>query len=1054
MDTRDILLYLNSIYADRAAVFSLFNLNIELNNIMNMDRASLKKLNLFSDNIINKILNDDKEAIVYRIKEKLDKIDADFMTFLDKDFPSRLLFIDDPPYLLFYKGKIIDDDSNSVAIVGARKSTSYGQLACKEIARDLSMKKICIISGLALGIDSIAHQTALENANRTIAVIGNGIDQIYPRRNERLYSEIADHGAVISEFPLGEQPLKFNFPVRNRIISALSRLVIVVEAQKRSGSLITARLALEQGRDVYAVPGNIFSANSEGCNMLIRDGAGIYTNADDLIETSGLVDNSISMNKENLDLSEDERKVYDIIKNGDVNYEIILAKAGLDSASLSALLTILELKGVITSQGQRTYYANRRWWKMDLIIVESPTKAKTISKFLSKTYKIIASKGHLRDLPKSRFAIDVENNFEPEYINIRGKGPVINELKDLAKKADRVYLATDPDREGEAISYHLAYILGIDLKDLDRIEFHEITKNAVTKAIAEPRSIDMDLVDAQQARRVLDRIVGYKISPILWKKIRSGLSAGRVQSSALKLIVDRKREIDAFVPEEYWNLKALYKHGSEEYEAKFVGTMDGKGKVNKIDVHNVKEKNAIVKEIKASEHICESVKKSLSSRMPSPPYTTSTLQQDASRILNFSSSKTMKVAQSLYEGINIGKGSQTGLITYMRTDSTRLSDEACGAAQSYIIGKFGKEYHKKNNYAHKQSKNAQDAHEAIRPVNININPSEISKYLSQDELKLYRLIWQRFLMTQMASAKFDTLTIDFASGKYIFRANYKSLKFDGFLKVSSYEKFDEKKDVRLKANDKVDLEKIEGEKKFTQPKSYYTEATLIKALEELGIGRPSTYSPTISTLINRNYIEIEKKMFIPTELGISVTKLLEDNFKSIVDAKFTAYLESKLDDISVGKLEWKDVIASFYKDFIKDVEKAEKEAKDYELKDEVSDVKCKLCGRPMLIKRSRYGKFLGCSGFPECKYTEAIVEKTGAVCPKCGHDIIKKKSKTGRIFYGCSNYPNCDFATFDEVYSKPCPKCGKYRTIKRKSKENVITCPNCGFEEVIEKKKS
>lgn len=360
MDNRDILLYLNSIFAERAAVFSLFDLNIELNGIMNMDKVSLKKLNLFPDAIINKILNDDKEAIVYKIKEKLDKIDADFMTFLDEDFPSRLLFIDDPPYLLFYKGKIIDDDENSVAIVGARKSSSYGQLACKEIARDLSMKKICIISGLALGIDSIAHQTALENDNRTIAVIGNGIDQIYPRRNERLYAEIADHGAVISEFPLGEQPLRYNFPVRNRIISALSKLVIVVEAQKRSGSLITARLALEQGRDVYAVPGNIFSVNSEGCNTLIRDGAGIYTNIDDLIETSSLVDNSIAMAEENLDLSNDERKVYDIIKNGDVNYEIILTKAGLDSASLSALLTILELKGVITSQGQRTYYANRR----------------------------------------------------------------------------------------------------------------------------------------------------------------------------------------------------------------------------------------------------------------------------------------------------------------------------------------------------------------------------------------------------------------------------------------------------------------------------------------------------------------------------------------------------------------------------------------------------------------------------------------------------------------------------------------------------------------------
>ena len=691
---------------------------------------------------------------------------------------------------------------------------------------------------------------------------------------------------------------------------------------------------------------------------------------------------------------------------------------------------------------------------MDLIIVESPTKAKTISKFLPKTYKIVASKGHLRDLPKSRFAIDVENNFEPEYINIRGKGPVINELKKLSKEAERVYLATDPDREGEAISYHLAYILGIDTKDLDRVEFHEITKNAVTNAIKEPRKINMDLVDAQQARRVLDRIVGYKISPILWKKIKSGLSAGRVQSSALKLIVDRKREIDAFVPEEYWNLKALYKHDKEEYEAKFVGTIDAKGNVSKVDIHNIKEKNAIAKEIKAADHICDSIKRSVSNRMPSPPYTTSTLQQDASRILNFSSSKTMKLAQSLYEGINIGKGSQTGLITYMRTDSTRLSDEACKSAQEYILNKYGKEYHKKNNYAHKKAKNVQDAHEAIRPVNINILPSQISKYLSQDELKLYRLIWQRFLMTQMTSAKFDTLTIDFASGKYIFRSNYKSLNFDGFLKVSSYEKFDEKKEIKLKQKDKVDLDKLEGEKKFTQPKSYYTEATLIKTLEELGIGRPSTYSPTISTLLNRNYIEIEKKMFIPTELGISVIKLLEENFKSIVDAKFTAYLESKLDDISVGKLDWKDVIASFYKDFIKDVDKAEKEAKEYELKDEVTDIKCKLCGKPMLIKRSKYGKFLGCSGFPECKYTEAIVEKTGAICPKCGHDIIKKKSKSGRIFYGCSNYPKCDFATFDEVYSKPCPNCGKYRTIKRKSKENIITCPNCGFEEVVKKKKS
>lgn len=682
---------------------------------------------------------------------------------------------------------------------------------------------------------------------------------------------------------------------------------------------------------------------------------------------------------------------------------------------------------------------------MKLLIVESPTKAKTLSRFLGKDYKVLASKGHIRDLPKSRLGIDIKNNFEPEYINIRGKGEMIKQLKNEAKKADEVLLATDPDREGEAISYHLGYVLGLDEKSKNRIEFHEITKESVKKSIENKRSVDMNLVNAQQARRLLDRIVGYEISPILWKKIRSGLSAGRVQSVATKIIVDREREIDNFKPVEYWVIKADLKYKESIFKTELAGYKDLKN-IKSLKISTKEEADNIVKAVKSKNVFCESIKKSKNQRRPAPPFTTSTMQQEASKYLRFSASKTMMTAQELYEGINIKSKGVTGLITYMRTDSTRLSDYATDAAKKFIIDNYGEKYHKKNNYTVKKKNNTQDAHEAIRPTDINIRPDDIKVSLNNEQYKLYKLIYNRFLMSQMSNAQFDSITIDFNGSDYIFRASYKELKFPGYMVIQ--EDQDEKDLINLngmKEKDTVQLKKINSEQKFTKPPSRFTEAALIKLLEDLEIGRPSTYAPTISTILNRDYVEIKDKVFFPTKLGYAVTEFMEKNFKDIVDTGFTRDLESELDMISEGKINWHKVLSEFYKDFDKDLENALNNAEENKIEDELTDIICDKCGARMAIKKSRYGKFLGCSRFPECKNTMPLLERTEARCPDCGSFIIKKKSKTGRIFYGCESYPKCNFASFDEIYKDKCPKCGSYMTIKRKTKEDLIKCSNCEY---------
>lgn len=684
-----------------------------------------------------------------------------------------------------------------------------------------------------------------------------------------------------------------------------------------------------------------------------------------------------------------------------------------------------------------------------LVIVESPAKAKTIGKILGRTYKVLASVGHIRDLPKSTLGIDIENNFEPKYINIRGKGPVINELRKEAKKADKIYLATDPDREGEAISWHLAHILKMDLDDKVRVEFNEITKDAVKNAIKNPRKLDETLIDSQQARRVLDRLVGYKISPLLWKKIRKGLSAGRVQSVATKIICDREEEIDAFVPEEYWSILALLEKGKEEFEAKFVGKLVNK-KEEKIELKTKDDVDKVIEGLDKENFIVDSVKKGNRKRNPYKPYTTSTLQQDASRRLGFSTRKTMSIAQQLYEGINLGKEGTTGLITYMRTDSTRLSSSAVDIAKSYIQETFGKEYSNGGKtYEGKKKKGSQDAHEAIRPTGVLRIPKEIKTSLSSDQFKLYNLIWNRFTASQMSPVRYETISVNILSNDYIFKASGSKLIFSGFLKV--YANIDEDdKDMNipsLEKDDKPNLKDINGNQHFTQAPPRFTEASLIKTLEELGIGRPSTYAPTIGTILARDYVVIENKSFYPTELGILVNELLTEYFDLIINEEFTAELENKLDDVEEGKYHWKKVVGDFYGDFHKELIKAEEEIDKIEIKDEVTDEICEKCGKNMVIKTGRYGKFIACPGYPDCKNTKAIIETIGVKCPKCDGEVIKKKSKKGRLFYGCSNYPKCDFVSWDEPIDKKCPECDEQLVIKRSRKGNTIKCSNkeCGY---------
>ena len=681
----------------------------------------------------------------------------------------------------------------------------------------------------------------------------------------------------------------------------------------------------------------------------------------------------------------------------------------------------------------------------NLVIVESPAKAKTISKYLGKNYTVEASMGHVRDLPKSKLGVDIEDNFNPKYITIRGKGELISKLKKAAKKADKVYLATDPDREGEAISWHLANILKISEDDTCRIVFNEITKSAVKESIKEARKINLNLVDAQQARRVVDRLVGYEISPILWKNVKWGLSAGRVQSAALKLICDREEEIKAFDPKEYWTVDCILKKDRKKFPIKLV-----KYKNKKIEISTEEEANKIIKDLEENEYKIDKVKKGSRLKNPLPPFTTSTLQQEASKKLNFMTKRTMSVAQALYEGVDVKGYGTVGLITYMRTDSVRISEEAQGKAIEFIKENYGDEYIPENLRVYKGKKNIQDAHEAIRPSHIEITPEIAKASLSAEQYKLYNLIWKRFIASQMSSCILNTNSIDIVNGSYSFKASGSTIKFDGFMKIYDYTTEDDDNDVTLPLLEEGEVlapASVEGKQHFTQPPARYTEASFVKLLEEKGIGRPSTYVPTISTILSREYVVREKKNLVPTELGFIVNNIMSDYFKQIVDVDFTADMERKLDYIEEGSEEWKKVVGEFFAPIKIAIEKAEKEISKVVIEDKVSDVPCDKCGRMMVIKRGRYGTFLACPGYPECQNAKPIVEELDVSCPKCGGKILVKRSKKGKKFFGCSSYPNCDFVSWNEPIKDPCSKCGSYMTIKyTKTKGKYAICSNseCG----------
>ncbi len=679
-----------------------------------------------------------------------------------------------------------------------------------------------------------------------------------------------------------------------------------------------------------------------------------------------------------------------------------------------------------------------------LVIVESPAKAKTINKYLGKNYTVIASMGHMRDLPKSQLGIDIDNNYEPKYITIRGKGDLMAKLKKAAKNADKIYLATDPDREGEAISWHLANILDIDTKKACRITFNEVTKSAVIASLKAARPIDEKLVDAQQARRVLDRIVGYKLSPILWKKVKKGLSAGRVQSAATKLVVDREREIEAFEPKEYWTITAglSAKGDKKTIPARFYGV---KGK--KKELTNSAETEKIKAQIKDADFVVTSANYSDKTQQPSPPFTTSTLQQEASRKLGFTSRRTMSAAQELYEGVSVPDKGTLGLITYMRTDSLRLNPESQDAARSIIGEKYGKEFLPKAARNYKTGKNAQDAHEAIRPTVPEIEPDMIKSSVSADLYKIYKLIWERFIASQMTNAVYSTLSAEFDANEVTFRASARTLKFAGYRAVyvdgsEENEEKDAKKLPALEEGMKLTASEIQDEQHFTEPPARYTEASLIKTMEENGIGRPSTYAPTITTILGRDYVRREKRMLKPTELGTIVTDIMAENFSDIVDIDFTANMEQQLDDIEDGGEKWVEVIDRFYKPFAVDVEKAEKEIEKIEIKDEISDEICEKCGRNMVIKLGRFGKFLACPGFPECRNAKPILKDTGVKCPKCGGRIVERRSQRGKKYFSCENAPTCDFLLWDEPVSTPCPKCGGVMSRKYLKKGSVTVCSN------------
>ncbi|WP_438845332.1 type I DNA topoisomerase [Enterococcus sp. AZ091] len=687
-----------------------------------------------------------------------------------------------------------------------------------------------------------------------------------------------------------------------------------------------------------------------------------------------------------------------------------------------------------------------------LVIVESPAKAKTIEKYLGRNYKVVASVGHIRDLPKSKMGIDVENDYEPHYISIRGKGDVIKSLRSAAKKAEKVYLASDPDREGEAIAWHLAFLLGLDLKEKNRVVFNEITKDAVKAAFKEPRTIDVDLVDAQQARRVLDRLVGYSISPILWRKVKKGLSAGRVQSVALKIIIDREKEIREFIPEEYWSIDGNFKKATKKFKAAFWG-LDGKKK----KLPNAESIKEVTDRLDGKDYQVTKVEKKERKRNPSAPFTTSSLQQEAARKLNFRTRKTMMVAQQLYEGIPLGKQGTVGLITYMRTDSTRIADTAKGEAAEFIETTYGSAFSAHGGKKIKNAQGAQDAHEAVRPTSVMRTPEEMEKYLDKDQLKLYRLIWSRFVASQMTPAILDTMKVTLQQNGVIFIANGSKIKFKGFMQVYVEGRDDGKEDKEnilpeLNEGDVVQSISIEPKQHFTQPPARFSEATLIKTLEENGVGRPSTYAPTLETIQRRYYVKLTQKRFEPTELGEIVNSLIEEFFPQIVDTHFTAEMESSLDSIEAGKQEWIKVVDQFYRPFEKELSNAEENIEKIQIKDEPAGFDCDICGHPMVIKLGRYGKFYACSNFPDCRNTKPIVKEIGVECPVCHQgQVVERKSKKNRIFFGCTRYPECDFTSWDKTVGRNCPKCDNYLVEKKVKGGKQVVCIKGDYEEDVQK---
>lgn len=684
-----------------------------------------------------------------------------------------------------------------------------------------------------------------------------------------------------------------------------------------------------------------------------------------------------------------------------------------------------------------------------LVIVESPAKAKTIERYLGKKYKVKASIGHVRDLPRSQMGVDSENNYEPKYITIRGKGPVLQELKSAAKKVKKVFLAADPDREGEAIAWHLATALNIDIHSDCRVVFNEITKDAIVESFKNPRAINMDLVDAQQTRRILDRLVGYNISPILWKKVKKGLSAGRVQSVALRMIIDRENEIKNFQPEEYWTIEGSFEKGKKTFDALYYG--NGK---DKIKLTNEEQVKSVLKNVKGTNFDVVNVTKKERKRNAAPAFTTSSLQQEAARKLNFRAKKTMMLAQQLYEGIDIGKKEGTvGLITYMRTDSTRISETAKTEAIAYIESKYGKEYISTETKQTKKASNAQDAHEAIRPTSTVRTPEELKAVLSRDQLRLYRLIWERFIASQMAPAVLDTVAVDLQNGDVLFRANGSQVKFAGFMKLYIEGTDDQTEETtkllpEMAVGDQVKSLEIEPKQHFTQPPPRYSEARLVKTMEELGIGRPSTYAPTLDTIQRRGYVVLDAKRFMPTELGEIVHQLVLEFFPDIINIEFTVKMEQDLDDIEEGSRQWVEVVDEFYKDFEVHVKHADEAMEKVVIKDEPAGEDCELCGSPMVYKLGRYGKFMACSNFPDCRNTKAIMKPIGVKCPSCETgEIVERKSKTKRLFYGCNQYPECEFVSWDKPISRPCPKCSALLVEKKIKKGVQIQCTKCDYEE-------